>query len=163
MGWAIKLPSTMYAIRCSVNGKVYIGRTQDMERRMREHLTELKKGGKRTDYGRGYEPSDFQRDYNQYGENAFDVYILEENVAPEVVREREAFWIAEYRATDREYGYNRITEKPAHGLSNFKSGLPPKRLNAESIYQKFDRLSDANQKIVRDMAQKLLDEQEATV
>lgn len=104
MGWPIKEPSTIYAIRCIENGKVYIGRTQNLERRLREHLNELRSGLK--DPG-GRKNCGFQRDYDTYGESAFEVYILERAVPPEDAQNREAFWIREYRATNPNFGYNR--------------------------------------------------------
>jgi len=121
MGWPIKDPSTIYAIRCTENGKVYIGRTQNLERRMREHLTELKKGIK--DIG-GRKNCGFQDDFNKYGESCFEVYILEENVYPEHAQERESLWIEEYQSNDPEYGYNRSLWKPPSGFA-VKNGLPP--------------------------------------
>ena len=159
MGWKVTLPSTIYAIRCEQNGKVYIGRTQDIERRLREHITELRNGNKRIYNGRGYGPSDFQKDFNKYGESAFEIYILEEAVPPEVVREREAYWIAEYNATDREYGYNKNSEQPVKGFEKVKKGPPPKNGELETVYQKYDRLSPENQEVVKTMIKVLLDSQ----
>lgn len=120
MGHKIKNPSTIYAIRCIKNNKVYIGRTQRFEQRIREHWLDLKRGFK----GNMRNPS-FQNDFDRYGEECFAVYILEENVPPAAANEREAFWIAEYRATNPAYGYNKLNgdNEPAF---KFSRGLPPK-------------------------------------
>ena len=126
MGHKVTRPSVIYAIRCEANGKIYVGRTQNLQRRMREHLTELKNGAKNQSYRFGRGPSEFQKDFNQYGQSAFEVYILERDVPPSEVHEREYHWISEYRATDSRYGYNKYAEKAAQGFSRFKSGLPPK-------------------------------------
>lgn len=120
MGWKIKNPSTIYAIRCKKNGKVYIGRTQNFEQRIRQHWLDLKRGFK----GNMRDPS-FQEDFNHYGEDGFNVYILEKNVPPEVANDREAFWIAEYRATNHLYGYNKLNGD-AESAFEFVDGLPPK-------------------------------------
>lgn len=124
MGWTIKTDSVIYALRCTVNGKVYIGRTQNLERRMREHFLELKKGY-RERTGDGL----LQKDFNQYGVDAFEVYVLEENVPPSKAQEREYAWMLEYRATDPKFGYNKIGSKQREGFVNLKKGLPPKITN----------------------------------
>ena len=123
MGWPIREPSTIYAIRCIENGKVYIGRTKDLERRVREHLYELRRGlkncGGRDDHG-------FQHDYDKYGESAFEVYVLESCVLPSDVEKRESFWIREYRATNPRYGYNisdGIAARPK--VLPIRKGKPP--------------------------------------
>lgn len=120
MGWQIKNPSTIYAIRCTHNGKVYIGRTQRFDQRIREHWLDLKRGfkGKMRD-------SSFQDDFDRYGTDGFNVYILEENVPPEMAEKRELHWISEYRATDPRYGYNKLG---GNSFPDFKiiPGLPPK-------------------------------------
>ena len=120
MGQIIKKPSTIYAIRCNENKKVYIGRTQNFEQRIRQHWLDLKRGFK----GNMRDPS-FQKDFDQYGEESFAVYILEENVPTYAASDREAFWIAEYKATNSRYGYNKLNgdSEPAFTLV---SGLPPR-------------------------------------
>ena len=120
MGWKIKNPSTIYAIRCIKNGKVYIGRTQNFEQRIRQHWLDLQRGFK----GKMRDPS-FQDDFYIYGEEGFCVYILEKDVPPETANEREAFWIAEYRATNPLYGYNKLNGDPAPTFA-ITPGLPPK-------------------------------------
>lgn len=120
MGWAIKSPSTIYAIRCIHNGKVYIGRTQRLEQRIREHWLDLKRGFK----GNMRDPS-FQQDFDRYGTDGFKVYILEENVSPDMADKREQHWISEYRATDSRYGYNKLGGKQLHDFE-ISPGLPPK-------------------------------------
>lgn len=126
MGWPIKTPSTIYAIRCKENGKLYIGRTQNLERRMREHLYELRNGSKRRRGEHGREDTDFQKDFTRYGESGFEVYVLEESVSPSDVCEREAAWIEEYRSAECQYGYN-IDDGRSVGGFSIKQGLPPKR------------------------------------
>ena len=120
MGHKIKKPSTIYAIRCVENGKIYIGRTQRFEQRIREHWLDLKRGFKRN----MRDPS-FQNDFDTYGEDGFRVYILEENVPPDAANEREAFWISEYRSTNHLYGYNKLNGDTEQ-VFEFVAGLPPK-------------------------------------
>lgn len=121
MGWKCTCPSTIYAIRCSCNGKVYIGRTQDLERRMREHLNALRKGTKdncrRVNCG-------FQSDFDKYGESNFKLHILEKNVPQEKLRSRESYWIEQYRSSDPRHGYNLSSERMAEGFE-LVDELPP--------------------------------------
>lgn len=121
-GWKVKDPSVIYAIRCIHNGKVYIGRTQNIKRRLREHLLEL------TNNKGKYSPKEkhFQEDFDEYGEKGFEVYLIEEDVSPVVVHDRESHWIEEYRSTDARYGYNRDPGRVTTGFSHVKRGLPPK-------------------------------------
>lgn len=121
-GWVVKENSTIYAIRCIHNGKIYIGRTQNIKRRLREHFLELtNKSGK-------YSPKEkkLQMDFDEYGVSGFEVHILEEDVTPDEVCEREAYWIAEYRATDPRYGYNRDPGTTLGGFPVVRYDRPPK-------------------------------------
>lgn len=47
MGWPITHESVIYCIRCKANGKVYIGRTYNLKRRIAEHFSALRRGQKR--------------------------------------------------------------------------------------------------------------------
>lgn len=126
MGWPITKPSAIYAIRCKANGKVYIGRTYDLKRRISEHFYELRKGAKGKTVNKGTRTStDFQKDYDKYGERQFEVYVLQEGVPPDKCKQAEAFWIAEYAATDPSCGYNVFDERLRPIEAKTKSGVPP--------------------------------------
>ena len=129
MGWPITHPSTIYAIRCKHSGRVYIGRTYRLKERIQEHFTELRRRQKvRYNYGsKETNLSRFQKDYDKYGEEDFEVYILEEDVMPEHCKLREAYWIAQYNATNPLYGYNRYDEHAKPIVPEFKRELPPNR------------------------------------
>lgn len=65
----IKLASggehTVYMIRTSINNRFYVGRTNNMKRRIKEH---------RSDWRRGiHGNAHMQRTYNKYGEDAFEI------------------------------------------------------------------------------------------
>ena len=132
MGWPITRPSVIYAIRCKTSSRVYIGRTYRLEARLKEHFSELRRGMK-TWYAaeEGRHISQFQKDYNKYGEENFQVYILEKDVPPEKCKEREAFWIDEYHSADPRYGYNRYDEHMKPQIPPVIEGLPPKRKTKE--------------------------------
>lgn len=162
MGWKITMPSVVYAIRCTQNGKMYIGRTQDVERRMKEHLAELvkAKGGKQTSKAKH-----FVDDFAKYGEYGFEVYVLEQNVPPDRVLEREAYWIEEYKATDPNRGYNQVSGAVGRGFSCIKVGLPPKVGDREkrplTIDEKFDLLTEEDKHLVTMVIEAMLKAREA--
>ena len=126
MGWPIKEPSTIYAIRCKANGKIYVGATYRLEQRIKEHFSELKKEQKRTYKYPGYVEADIQRDYNKWGEAGFEVYVIEEGVSPASRKEREAFWIEEFKTSNPSFGYNKRDERIKGLPAEIKRGVPPK-------------------------------------
>jgi len=87
----------IYIIRNLENGKVYIGQSTDLMRRLREHKRMLKKGE--------HPNTLLQRSYNAH-DGRFSFKVLEE--CPEsLLDEREVYWISHFDAMDREHGYNR--------------------------------------------------------
>ena len=99
---------TVYGIRCKENGKIYIGCTcRQVEERITAHFNELRRRGKTYRNSKGErELTPWQIDFNQFGEDAFEFYILEKDVSEDNHRETETNWIEEYRSYDKRYGYN---------------------------------------------------------
>lgn len=112
--------ASVYAVRCKATGRVYIGSSIDVMGRIKAHFTDLRAGRKA-----GTSP-DWQRDYDTYGEDAFDFYLMETGVDVNLRRLREAYWIAEYNATDPRFGYNR-DKMPTAKKVELVNGLPPKK------------------------------------
>ena len=114
--------SVIYAIRCKENGRVYIGCTANFEARAKSHLSQLRNGEKRREQG----TSRFQDDYDQFGEDSFEFYILEENIPWAQRKAREVYWIEVYDAMNEEFGYNarHNSNKRAKG-PNVVAGMPP--------------------------------------
>ena len=75
MGWPITHESVIYCIRCKENGKVYIGRTYDLNRRIKEHFSELRRGMKRGYAAGRRAASGWQKDFNEFGYNYLDESI----------------------------------------------------------------------------------------
>ena len=50
--------------------------------------------------------SPWQNDYNKYGEESFELYLIEDNIPDDIHFEREKYWIREYKSYDEKYGYN---------------------------------------------------------
>ena len=102
-----KVKSGIYKITNLVNGKVYIGSTNDYLARFREHRTELKRNV--------HFNTHLQSAYNKYGVQNFKFEVIEfienlENLPltefKYLLEEREEFYIQLYESTDREKGYN---------------------------------------------------------
>ena len=85
-----------------------------------------------TEMGRYTELGPFDLDFDRYGRDRFEVYIIEENVPPEICQEREAFWISEYDATNPDFGYNKRPET-VPGVDDFIRGVPPKKKEEEGV------------------------------
>ena len=78
------------------NGKVYIGKTNNLERRTYQHWYSAKKS---------IETNKFTQALKKYSnETDWVIKILEENIPLEKIKEREDFWIKKYNSIDK--GYN---------------------------------------------------------
>ncbi len=96
--WYSHLPKTtgIYAILNLVNGKVYIGQTNNLHLRGRAHWSFLnnKKGNPH-----------LQRAWSKYGRTNFVIGVVSE--CPEAELDNlEAAWILKMRAIERDFGYN---------------------------------------------------------
>jgi len=90
-----------YAIICNQNDKIYIGKAAGKEGfkgRWTGHKSALRGGYHYNDY--------LQNTYDKYGEETFELKILEIIEDEEIIPERENFWICELLALDRDKGYN---------------------------------------------------------
>ena len=97
----------VYGIRCKETGRVYIGSTCELETRLKSHFRILKNSHKYiTSKRKGKQEHPFQTDFNQFGIQSFEAFVLEENVAECSRDEREEFWINVYNSTNPKYGYN---------------------------------------------------------
>jgi hypothetical protein len=84
----------IYLITCNVNGKVYVGQTNDAAKRRKSHFSHLERGD--------HWNRDLQADYNLYGATVFTFQILEENIPSINIIYRETYWIRYFH----EIGYN---------------------------------------------------------
>lgn len=86
----------VYAITCKANGKRYIGSSESILRRWREHVYNLESKLMNGMY----------EDYQKYGITGFTFKVLE--VCDEDIRrERERYYIDLYKAKDRRFGYTK--------------------------------------------------------
>jgi group I intron endonuclease len=116
---------SIYAIRCKVNGRIYIGVTADVQTRVHQHFLELKRREKvkQSNVDHHQTGVEWQADYDEYGEEAFEVYVLEENIAHDARHARETHWIRKYDTMNPQNGYNvKPSQKKVHAII---AGLPP--------------------------------------
>ena len=115
--------STIYAIRCKNNGKLYIGKTTKLNERIQAHFSELKNGK--------HSVKAMIDDFNKYGKDGFEIYILEENVTYEN-RQKEYEYMRMYNSFDEKYGYNRGDKKKKEVKKfNYIYSLPPNLYNKQ--------------------------------
>ncbi len=99
------MKSGIYKIENVVNNKIYIGRSKNIDRRIKQHRTELRQ----QKHGNRY----LQNSWNKHGEGNFLFTVIEYCDIP-LLEEREIYWISEYKSTDRTIGFN-IKEENIEG------------------------------------------------
>ena len=85
--------SGIYKWENTVNGKVYIGQSQDIFTRFK-------------DYKKGKFNVHMANAIEKYGMDAFNIEIVEKDVHLEKLDEREQFWMDFYQSYNRDFGYN---------------------------------------------------------
>jgi hypothetical protein len=119
----------IYAIKNTVNGKIYVGSTENMTARFKKHKSSLKRGCHCNIH--------LQRAYDQYGEDCLDFIILATCGKHQLIK-KELEFIDKYHSLDETYGYNLILPRePAtrsispilrKTLSEKKKGIIPLNL-----------------------------------
>lgn len=92
----MKLPRQVYAIRHNVTGKMYIGSSANVQKRVYQHFRMLKAGC--------HYIEDMQEDFNEHGED-YSVFILDE-IKDWHERVKEYEWMAKCSSCVRGIGYN---------------------------------------------------------
>lgn len=79
---------SVYRIVCFVNGKCYVGQTNDVAKRKKTHFTALAKQEHHSPY--------LQHSYIKYGRKSFFFEVLEDGIAQEEINAREIHWIQHF-------------------------------------------------------------------
>ena len=107
--WGMKMNSGIYAIVNKKSRKVYIGSTNNFERRWKDHRKGAVKG---THWNRH-----FQSAWNKYGEDAFEFGVLEYLDNLEELFLAEQFWMDIYREEGKElYNQGKYADNPMRGV-----------------------------------------------
>ncbi len=91
------LMSGIYVILNCINGKKYVGQTNDIDRRRREHIRSLQSGSHYNSY--------LQRSFAKYGIDNF-LFVILERCSIDLLDDREMYWIALSKSNLMMNGYN---------------------------------------------------------
>ena len=119
------LKYSVYAIMNRETKRMYIGCTCDVQRRIGQHFDELAKHKKIRYSNVNKEPTgkEWQDDYDKYGADSFDFYVLETDISFSERMTRESCWIKTYHANDPAHGYNKACRKDDR-VYEIKQGFP---------------------------------------
>jgi group I intron endonuclease len=90
--------SAIYAIVNEQNGKKYVGSAFALDKRWRQHVSNLRHGRHRN--------IGLQNAWNKYGEDQFKLVVLEVVEDKEVILAREQHWIDATKCCEKQFGYN---------------------------------------------------------
>lgn len=94
----MELPAYVYFIKCSVNGRIYVGRTKNPEKRWASHLQALRK--------RQHDIYLLQTDFDKYGEKSFQfMTVAKINEYEERVLEKDLMLFMETYDPNKGYNY----------------------------------------------------------
>jgi group I intron endonuclease len=113
----------IYMIINKVNGKFYIGSTNNLRKRKREHFWALSRGNHVNDY--------LQKAYNKFGEKNFEFKVLEYVNNEDDLLEREQYYLDLLKPYIRIIGYNLCKEARGGGLIGEKNPNYQKPMSAE--------------------------------
>ena len=105
------------------NGKIYIGKTKDLNVRIKNHIKNSKKP-----------KLPFHYAIAKYGVNSIEWSILHKDIEDKDINELEIFYINEYKANKYDYGYN-ITNGGEGGdtISNNINNIIRKQLKSKGV------------------------------
>ncbi len=115
--------SGIYMIENLINHKVYIGQSQDIERRQKDHMRHLKHGN--------HDNPHLQNAWNKYGADNFR-FVVQEECDNDIIDERERYYIRTMNSQDDRYGYNKesggclnktMSDESKHKMSVKKQGM----------------------------------------
>lgn len=114
----------IYQIKNTVNEKVYVGRSINIERRFYIHKWKLSKGEHANPH--------LQSAWNKLGETKFEFSILEEVEAP-LLKEREEHWFEKTGCLNRKIGYNIASDSTVPMLGRKHSEHSKERMSKQKM------------------------------
>jgi hypothetical protein len=99
----------IYFIKNHATGKIYVGQSIQISQRIQQHLSALK--------NRKHSNSRLQRDWDAYGEEWFEIGVLEHLQAiEELLDRRENEWMHHFDSLNPECGYNQTPNHQTNPL-----------------------------------------------
>lgn len=92
------MKSGVYIIENKVNGKLYVGSTNNFSTRWKRHICDLNK--------QIHTGTKLQRAWNKYGQSSFEFCVIEYVDNPAILMEREQHWLDTLKSVD--LGYNTL-------------------------------------------------------
>lgn len=111
----------IYKIQCKIDNKVYIGYSSNIKKRFYLHKLKLKNSNHENKY--------LQNAWKKHGEDAF-LFIVIEECPLDMCIEREDYYVKQYKADHRKFGYNLAIT----GVGNI--GKMPKHITEKAIKTK---------------------------
>lgn len=108
----------IYCIKNIINGKIYIGKSKNIYKRIHQHLYDLRNNRIKN------ENSYLLRSWYKYGNENFEYFVLEfleEN--ENLVKERELYWMNKLNSLNREFGYNLRQDSSTNMITNVETSL----------------------------------------
>src|SRR5690606_37402207 len=139
----------IYKITNTKNGKFYIGKSGNLDKRWYQHIYDSK-----------VKPTYFGRAICKYGEDAFDLEIIDSHEDESVAYSLETYWINKLRSRDPDIGYNLaeggkggfcgvvLNEETRKKISTFHKSRPRKPMGEETKSKIKEARSKQNRKIL---------------
>lgn len=127
----------IYKITNTVNGKVYIGQSINIKRRIYAHFAHVDCKS----YGDSHSPH-FHSAVRKYGKESFSWEVIEE-CEKSILDDRERYWIAYYDSTNREKGYNVMDGGNGRRHQNKEKPVVCIDIATRKMLKRFDTLGDA--------------------
>ena len=113
----------IYSILNKVNGKIYVGQSTNIKKRLNHHRNALKRNAHHNQH--------LQSSWNKYGEKAFEFNVLE-YCSNKNLNNNEIWWIRYFNSTDDNNGYNlesggnssyELANETKKKMSDFRKGM----------------------------------------
>lgn len=137
--------SGVYKITNIINKKFYIGSSNNIKQRWREHRSDLRRNKHHNKH--------LQSAWNKYGEESFVFDIIEQC---ENYREREQFWIDTLQPYKRGIGYNNL---PTVDTSlGYKLSEEQKENISKALYKRWENSSKKERQQISTLTRKMIEE-----
>lgn len=123
----------VYMIRNSMDGKIYVGSSKNIKKRIGDHFRCLRRGD--------HHSLKFQRSYNKAtNKSIFSASVLELVEDSSVLHDREQYWIDTLDAFATGYNCTALVDNPAYAEKNVKKRKA--KLKCDDAYDRFFKLYD---------------------